>query len=74
MFKADIDKLQESFTQRLETETIKASQIVASLMEEAQRKHQVVSSKFNSQSSSVNESLKVQMPETKQTHEVLFKK
>ena len=68
IFQVDIDKLNERLTERLETQTLKVSEDVASLREEIQQKIEVVNSKFNSLSSSVNESLKVQMAKTKQNH------
>jgi gas vesicle protein len=73
IFQVDIDKLNERLTERLETQTLKVSEDVASLREEIQQKIEVVNSKFNSLSSSVNESLKVQMAKTKQNHVMLSK-
>lgn len=73
IFQVDIDKLNERLTERLETQTLKVSEDVASLREEIQQKIEVVNSKFNSLSSSVNESLKVQMAKTKQNHVILSK-
>ena len=73
IFQVDIDKLNERLTEWLETQTLKVSEDVASLREEIQQKIEVVNSKFNSLSSSVNESLKVQMAKTKQNHVILSK-
>jgi hypothetical protein len=74
VLKTDIVVISERINKNLETEIIKVSRAVSSLREEAEKKTQVIYSKFNSLGSSVDESLEMGMSETKRIHEILSEK